>query len=447
MRACRCFPVDFSLHLDVRLTRLLSQSIIDKTWNMLAGYTVSKMSCASPQFLTWKIQLGLFLRKLSAPEVVAEVLQALTMCASSVALVRFAAHLVQIGAAGLPSKLGLEESMEIVRFVHAARPQLLVTLTDPQMIASGPHAWIAQQASQLFQAHGRTEVWAALPRTQVHLATESLFYLGSWAPYEHISRSLDSPIWPAFLTCNEPVPITLMHMRLSLLPDRFSIVDVGANTGSYCLLPKALERAESFCFEVGEKAHALLSTNVRLNSLESRVLVFNLAVGDAEGCCTLVEHGGTHRPLGLGLTKVDCLSTSATCTKSAVRMIRLDLLLEEGKLGLDRCVKFLKVDAEGFDIKVPRPNQVCVLRLHSNQIADCDHLQVLKGARKLIEACTPDVCPHVCIQARAPTRVGMLPIGPCEYLSLCTCTHARMHVRAHARKHARTHARMHVRPK
>ena len=168
---------------------------------------------------------------------------------------------------------------------------------------------------------------------------------------------------------NEASAITLLYLHYRKFSDPFTLVDVGANTGSYCLLPIAIPNARSFCFEVHPLAFSLLSQAIELNvGLASRVIPVNAAVGDVAGCC-----GVPPESFRLGLTTVKCLSGgSRSCGESGTetmrRMVTLDdWLLADGRLSAASAVRLIKIDAEGWD------------------------LRVLEGAKALIHAHKPDL--------------------------------------------------------
>lgn len=168
---------------------------------------------------------------------------------------------------------------------------------------------------------------------------------------------------------NEASAITLLYLHYRKFSDPFTLIDVGANTGSYCLLPIAIPNARSFCFEVHPLAFSLLSQAIELNAgLASRVLPVNAAVGDVAGCCEVPTE--TFR---LGLTTVRCISgLSPSCgdseTETMRRMVTLDdWLSAKGRLSDGSAVRLIKIDAEGWDLKV------------------------LEGAKALIHAHKPDL--------------------------------------------------------
>ena len=63
--------------------------------------------------------------------------------------------------------------------------------------------------------------------------------------------------------------------------DQFA--DVGANLGSYTILACAAVGARGVAFEPAPASHERLLENIRLNRMEDRVRVINMAVGDAPG--------------------------------------------------------------------------------------------------------------------------------------------------------------------
>lgn len=143
------------------------------------------------------------------------------------------------------------------------------------------------------------------------------------------------------------------HLDIALgYVKKFSVaLDVGAHVGSWTKL--MAERFKTvYAFEPAPDSFECLKKNV--GHLDS-VRLYNVAVGEASGVCTIVED--ITRPGNTG-------SRFVSPAKGKVNMIHLD------SLGLTRC-DFLKIDVEGFE------------------------LPVLKGAKHLLWACKPVISMEV----------------------------------------------------
>ena len=118
--------------------------------------------------------------------------------------------------------------------------------------------------------------WAEIPPVTVQVPVSAVLTQGSWSP-ESLQRCDES--LSGSLRANEASVLTLLHLYFGQMTSPFSIIDVGANLGSYCLLPQGLPNSRSYCFEVNPTAVDLLERSIKLNNLESRATVFTAAVG------------------------------------------------------------------------------------------------------------------------------------------------------------------------
>lgn len=65
------------------------------------------------------------------------------------------------------------------------------------------------------------------------------------------------------------------------------VLDIGANTGSFCLLPKFHPRMKIYAFEPNPVAYEVLQSNIALNDLQDRVQTFPFALSDKAGIVPL----------------------------------------------------------------------------------------------------------------------------------------------------------------
>jgi len=127
---------------------------------------------------------------------------------------------------------------------------------------------------------------------------------------------------------------------------RPGVLDIGANTGSFSLLPKFHEGMRVHAFEPSPRALELLRSNVKLNSLEERVFIHPFALSDKDGKAILNvprRHDGTYFDGGRS-----CLGTPVMFDEweeVEVETRRLD------DLDLGR-IHFIKIDVEGHEKSV-----------------------------------------------------------------------------------------------
>lgn len=146
-----------------------------------------------------------------------------------------------------------------------------------------------------------------------------------------------------------------IHYRSPLM-----VFDIGANTGSFCLLAKFIPQMRALAIEPVKSVHAFLRCNVVANELEYRVNVLRpLALSDynGRGVMTIPLEGSD-----TGLSFLDARMPDMPYRREEVEVRTLDSLCEE--LNIDT-VHAIKLDVE-----------------HSED-------RVLLGAEKIIRRCQP----------------------------------------------------------
>lgn len=121
----------------------------------------------------------------------------------------------------------------------------------------------------------------------------------------------------------------LLHV---LRPDDL-FLDIGANIGSYTVLASGVCGATTWAFEPDPGTAKSLRRNIALNTLEARVVVHEVALGEADGTVQFTT----------GLDTVNHVVTDATTGGREVPLRRLDSLI-----GTARPV-MIKMDVEGYE--------------------------------------------------------------------------------------------------
>lgn len=106
---------------------------------------------------------------------------------------------------------------------------------------------------------------------EVEIVEDSLSVGGSW--------NRDGTAWDSKL-------IQFFYERMKEL-DEPSVLDIGASTGSFCLLAKFHPGALLSAFEPNPAIAVKLEANVIANSLRHRVAIFSVAIGARRGKATL----------------------------------------------------------------------------------------------------------------------------------------------------------------
>ncbi len=132
------------------------------------------------------------------------------------------------------------------------------------------------------------------------------------------------------------------------------IIDIGANTGLYCLLPAINPAITGFAFEPNPEAYALLKSNLALNGLANSIRTFPLALSDKAGSVTL-KIPASGKDSGLA-----CLGDPKRFTQwreVTVPTDTLDNILSYKKI---THVNLIKIDTEGCELFVLKGAENCI---------------------------------------------------------------------------------------
>lgn len=112
-----------------------------------------------------------------------------------------------------------------------------------------------------------------LPGMEVRIPPRALRMGGSW----------DGPCGPDGLRhAWGEEEIQLFYDSLSTM-DSPVFLDIGASTGSFCLLAKFVPGSRCIAFEPHRQSYEVLIDNIRMNDLRGRVIPLNLALFDSPG--------------------------------------------------------------------------------------------------------------------------------------------------------------------
>ena len=131
------------------------------------------------------------------------------------------------------------------------------------------------------------------------------------------------------------------------------VLDIGANCGNHALYLSCIAGAEVHAFEPDADLCASIRSSAALNGVEHLVTVHQVGVGDEDGLGRLVRTSEHNR----GAQRLERVADNAAGT----RILRLD------DLAFNKTVRAMKIDVEGME------------------------LEVLRGARRLIEDDRPDI--------------------------------------------------------
>lgn len=125
------------------------------------------------------------------------------------------------------------------------------------------------------------------------------------------------------------------------------IWDIGANSGTYGLLAKAISpQSEVYFFEPIPNAIRLIHANLRANNYQGKV--FEIALGDYDGKGVIYLPRGNDFPTSVTVNK-NTTKEGGNFDVMNIDVHRIDTLVNEGKLQLPQLVK---IDVETYEPEV-----------------------------------------------------------------------------------------------
>lgn len=144
---------------------------------------------------------------------------------------------------------------------------------------------------------------------------------------------------------NYEIEVTKLIVKLAknLKKDEF-FIDVGAYIGRYTIIIGNLANCKILSIEPGPENFSVLRENIKLNNLDSKVILANVALSDREG--EMVFYLGNIISSGHSFLRRD-----KNMKKIKVTTKTLDKLLEELRIPKEK-VKLIKIDVEGWEYYV-----------------------------------------------------------------------------------------------
>ncbi len=163
----------------------------------------------------------------------------------------------------------------------------------------------------------------------------------------HVGHQIENEIyWKGFENSHEAQSLQLWtHLIKVYRPD--VIWDIGANSGTYGLLAKAISPQSEVCFfEPIPSAIQLIHKNLTVNKYEGKV--FDFALGDYDGRGKIYFPRGNNFPTSVTLNK-NTTKEGERFDVMEVNVHRIDSLLSQGLLQLPQLVK---IDVETYEFEV-----------------------------------------------------------------------------------------------
>ncbi len=163
----------------------------------------------------------------------------------------------------------------------------------------------------------------------------------------HVGHQIENEIyWRGFDGCYEAKSIQVFASIIEKFKPRV-VWDIGANSGTYGILAKALQPdCEVVFFEPIPKAVDLVRTNLNLNGFEAKV--FNLAVGDFDGLGEIFFPQGEDFAYSVTVNQ-NTVPKEIQSNAMKIQVRRLDTLITENELAPPDLVK---LDVETYEYEV-----------------------------------------------------------------------------------------------
>lgn len=124
------------------------------------------------------------------------------------------------------------------------------------------------------------------------------------------------------------------------------ILDIGANTGIYCLLPVLNRAIRGYAFEPNPEVYKILKNNIILNELQNNIETIPIALSDRKGTVTLkIPATGTDS----GLSCIGYPQRFQSWHEASVPMDTLDNVAKWKKISR---VDLIKIDTEGCELPI-----------------------------------------------------------------------------------------------
>lgn len=118
--------------------------------------------------------------------------------------------------------------------------------------------------------------------------------------------------------------------------EQCTIVDVGGNLGNHAVFfSTQIKNAKVYSFEPMIETYKILIKNIKINDLDNKVKVYNMACGDLDGHASPISYN----PYDTGGTSIK------NDELGEIIVVRLDDMVKDK-------VDFLKIDVEGFEYNV-----------------------------------------------------------------------------------------------
>jgi FkbM family methyltransferase len=152
--------------------------------------------------------------------------------------------------------------------------------------------------------------------------------------------------WRGFDGCHEKKSMQIYAEILQVIKPKI-VWDIGANSGTYGILAKALvQEAKIYFFEPIPKAIEMIHENLRINGFNAEV--FQLALGDYDGTGEIYFGKGIDFATSVKVN-TNLLESGQEADSIEISVIRADTLMKKFSLPMP---EFVKLDVETYEFEV-----------------------------------------------------------------------------------------------
>lgn len=184
--------------------------------------------------------------------------------------------------------------------------------------------------------------------------------------------------WGDIPKAYRPDTLEFFYLRMCEI-EHPTILDIGASTGSFCLLAKFHPGARVYAFEPYPLAHEILLHNIECNDLTDRVIAYQCALFNKTGVASLKV------PKSLGGAGLACLGTpNRFCEweKFLVYTWQLD------DISTISHVDLIKIDVEGCELQVLQGGAKIINRFRPGILLEWEEQNAKQGGYKIAEIIT-----------------------------------------------------------
>lgn len=156
--------------------------------------------------------------------------------------------------------------------------------------------------------------------------------------------------WNSEYQLHDPLTVKLVYSELNqrlAKKEQAILIDIGANTGSFSLLPVASKKIKVFAFEPNLAVADILRSNVELNDIQENVIILPVGISDKYALLNLNVPGNSET--GLATFGENVLRFDPKHKSTVTSLVNTLDNLAKIILKPDEQIDVIKIDTEGWE--------------------------------------------------------------------------------------------------